>query len=466
MTEAVQKVSVIVSAVDRLTRPVERMNEAVRKLTSKVTAPFKQIGRSVGQLSEAAGVNALIDRVRGLGEAAGDTFGRVRELGAALLALGGIAAGGLFEETIRRTIEAGAELERLKFRLTFLLESPTKAADAAEWIDQFATKTGLADDEVAKAFEKMSLFGLDARRNMMALSDAALATNRQLSDMADGFTAAIAGRPKALAAMLGVIAKIDQKTGRISFDFDAKGVHHHFEALLKDTAAVAAMIRTTLDVKGMTGATEAYGKTWDGLLAKVQAFGGDFFKAIGEAGAFDFAKQQLADLLAWMQKLKADGDLEAWAKRISDTLIAMGTALREWLLAIDWAAIYHGILGFVQSIQGVVEAVGGWKYAIFGLIAILNAGLIVSLIELAKKAWLVGAVLVRVFASISAVIAANPIILILTAIAVAALLIYTYWEPIKAFFLDLWEGIKSIAGAVGDYFADLWDGQPLIDIYR
>lgn len=39
---------------------------------------------------------------------------------------------------------------------------------------------------------------------------------------------------------------------------------------------------------------------------------------------------------------------------------------------------------------------------------------------------------------------ANPIILIITAIAVAAFLIIKYWTPIKEFFIRLWDGVKSI----------------------
>lgn len=37
----------------------------------------------------------------------------------------------------------------------------------------------------------------------------------------------------------------------------------------------------------------------------------------------------------------------------------------------------------------------------------------------------------------------NPIGLIITGIAIAAFLIYKYWEPIKAFFSDLWSGVST-----------------------
>src|SRR5699024_1031562 len=62
-----------------------------------------------------------------------------------------------------------------------------------------------------------------------------------------------------------------------------------------------------------------------------------------------------------------------------------------------------------------------------------------------------------------------PVIAIVAALAAAAALIYAYWEPIKEFFLDLWDGIKVAGIAIWDvlkvawestvtFFADLWSG--------
>ncbi len=46
--------------------------------------------------------------------------------------------------------------------------------------------------------------------------------------------------------------------------------------------------------------------------------------------------------------------------------------------------------------------------------------------------------------SMTVALLTNPIGLILTGIAFAGLLIYRYWQPIKAFFAGLWQGIKSV----------------------
>lgn len=54
-----------------------------------------------------------------------------------------------------------------------------------------------------------------------------------------------------------------------------------------------------------------------------------------------------------------------------------------------------------------------------------------------------------VFRVVSAFMMANPIIAIITAIALAAFLIYKYWEPIKAFFMRLWNSVSAV-------FVNVW----------
>jgi len=55
-----------------------------------------------------------------------------------------------------------------------------------------------------------------------------------------------------------------------------------------------------------------------------------------------------------------------------------------------------------------------------------------------------GTVLSGVFTALKIAIMSNPIMAIITALAAAAGLIIYYWEPIKTFFIDLWDGIVKI----------------------
>lgn len=51
----------------------------------------------------------------------------------------------------------------------------------------------------------------------------------------------------------------------------------------------------------------------------------------------------------------------------------------------------------------------------------------------------------------------NPLTLIITGIAVAALLIYKYWAPIRAFFTGFWEGLTSGFAAIKLIISDFFD---------
>lgn len=64
------------------------------------------------------------------------------------------------------------------------------------------------------------------------------------------------------------------------------------------------------------------------------------------------------------------------------------------------------------------------------------------------------------FAFVGRLFLTNPIGLVIAAIAVAALLIYKYWEPIKAFFIGVWEGFTTAMAPVKAAF------EPIIKLFE
>src|SRR5690606_32285941 len=57
----------------------------------------------------------------------------------------------------------------------------------------------------------------------------------------------------------------------------------------------------------------------------------------------------------------------------------------------------------------------------------------------------------------------NPIGVIIMAIAAAAYLIYQYWEPISAFFRDLWAKVTGIFSDALDWISGAFDKLASID---
>ena len=95
----------------------------------------------------------------------------------------------------------------------------------------------------------------------------------------------------------------------------------------------------------------------------------------------------------------------------------------------------------------LADLVGGFDNLAIVMIGLKFAPLIISTIKLVGALGSMASTLPLVAGGVKAVglaLMANPIGLVVTAIAGAAFLLYKYWEPIKGFFLGLWESVKGI----------------------
>ncbi|MCZ0930308.1 phage tail tape measure protein [Halomonas janggokensis] len=129
-----------------------------------------------------------------------------------------------------------------------------------------------------------------------------------------------------------------------------------------------------------------------------------------------------------------------------------------------------GTLAKVAAGLAVLVTAGGMLTlmlaSILGPIAMVRYGmaLIGPQLLTAGKAmmWLGG-----VFRAVSMFFLTNPIGIAIAAIAAAAYLIYRYWEPIKAFFLGLWQQVKSaFADGIGGVAKLLMNWSPLGLLYK
>lgn len=123
-------------------------------------------------------------------------------------------------------------------------------------------------------------------------------------------------------------------------------------------------------------------------------------------------------------------------------------------------AVMGGLTLALASILGPFAMVR-YGMALFG---IKGAGLATTLFRLGKTAL---PLVAKGILFIGRALMMNPIGLAITAIAAAAFLIYTYWEPIKAFFGGLWAEIKAaFAGGIGGVAALLINWSPLGLFYK
>ncbi|MGU5821502.1 phage tail tape measure protein [Aeromonas caviae] len=116
---------------------------------------------------------------------------------------------------------------------------------------------------------------------------------------------------------------------------------------------------------------------------------------------------------------------------------AMTTGLRSATAATYAYVAANGVMGTTMNMI---------KGSVGGVISLLKGGLVGSLKLVGHTIAFVGRLLLM-----------NPIGLLVTAIGIAALTIYRYWEPIKAFFSGFFQGLKEGLGPVAAVFAPAFE---------
>jgi hypothetical protein len=177
-----------------------------------------------------------------------------------------------------------------------------------------------------------------------------------------------------------------------------------------------------------------------------------------------------------------------------DLGMKVGTALlppvTDFLKAITPMAASIG--KFIGAHPGAIRAVAGFVGAILGLkIGVLGCGWMLNFFVksplnmlgtvfslFGAKGTMIGNILKgplsgslkligNLFLWLGRALLMNPIGLIITGIVVATVLIYKYWEPIKGFFVGIWNRVKeAFAGGIGGVAKLIADWSPLGLFYK
>lgn len=237
---------------------------------------------------------------------------------------------------------------------------------------------------------------------------------------------------KTMKDQAGLEDKASVATETLSAKWDAlKGSWENFKASLG--GGLATTLKPLLDfLNNVVGKLQGWAEKHPGLskviMVTVAAVGGllfvvgGLFATLGTAGmffskmyeGFSLVREGAAKMLGYLRNLPAS-------------------------LSGVWATVKSGFSSVASTFSSVGSSMGG---AVSSLSGIFSGGFsgIITAVKGAGAAFM-----------------ASPIGWIAAAIAVAALLIYKYWEPIKAFFEGVFEGIKSA-------FAPIWDAfKPIVD---
>lgn len=310
-------------------------------------------------------------------------------------------------------------------------------ADKINWLDDnamstgsdiidFLTRTGSSAGMVKITGGQMAALG----STLLTLGEGAETAGTATNAMFGKLAAADKGTKK----FQGALAELGLTANEIQ-----NGMQQDAEAtLMKVMEAVNKLPET----KRMGVLIDMFGMEHADTAGKLAGNTGEYRKQIGFANSKD-AKGSMSKE-ADAQNATAAAQWTMFKNQVGEVAVNIGnillpavnavlpvistlvTGVADWVrenpkLATTIATVAASVLGAVGAMNSVKMAIGGVKFA---------------------------------FNALKLVTATNPLGLAFVILTTAAVLIYQNWEPIKAFFLDLWEGIKHYAEVAWTWIKD------------
>lgn len=380
----------VIKALDEASGPLKRVQEQLKAVAGPVPGLQAAFGAAAGE--GRSGFARFAERARG-------AAGEVVSLTQRVVSFGASAASSLYD-AVRGAASFGAALGRTAAKVGLNVDQLARLRFAGQ-------ASGLGVEEVDQALTTLT----------RGLGQATLEKGRLYKLALDAGGTVFANQiknAKSMTEAFDIIVRASEK--------------------LKDPQRRLALVQA------------AFGNTnFSTLIAKggseINNLGNEFSRLAGPQQEFVNKSQGVGFAL-----LKAKTVFEAIKRtlliqfapaiiKIADLFTEFFTANRPAIAA--WAKDFGDKLpgrlnAFLARVRDLgtkgsefLARIGGWTQPLLALGAVIGVKLVLAVYAL------------------GAALLANPIVLIITAIALAAVLIRKYWEPIKGFFVDLWERIRE-----------------------
>lgn len=350
--------SITISAVDKATATVRRVNDSI----SRLTRPFQDVGKSFKSLGRELGFEKI---GRNLGTIGREASGAARSIGsivapmAAITGLGSVAGIATLAKSwanLGRSIDSSSQTIGI-------------SSGQLQSLQGAAQMVGIEASATSSSLEGLASTMQDAQwgRNQGALL--------MFNKLGIGLKKTKAGSWDVVAqykAVANAIAKeaSPQKQRLIAQAF---GLENMLPLLSEGAAGIEryeAMVKRLGYVMGDDAVKR--GKAFSRTLAGFGISIDGVKNAIGDAliPAMKPLIDQFSVWLAVNRDLIAT-DIGNWAKGFA-----------SWVNKIDWKKIGDGIVKFGKGIADVVGWLGGWENAAILVVGVMNAGLIASVLSL------------------------------------------------------------------------------------
>ena len=334
----------------------------------------------------------------------------------------------------------GYTVEDMAVALGLMANSGIKAEQAGTSLRATITRLAKPTKEVAEAFDILGMDASDAITNadgsMKPFSETLQILREKMSDLDASTQASVAASIAGQEAMSGLLAIINASPE----DFDKLTA-----AISNADGTAQKMANTMLDNLG-----------GDVTLAK-SAFEGF------QITLYDKVEPALRAVVQWftsfISELAQSGDTISKIAEIAAYATGVFLTFKAGLM------IQKAVQGFQTAktaLSLLSMEIGGANLAQAALNGTLTIGeTIVGLLTgKIKLATLAQGLMAKGQAALNAVMAANPIALVVLAIAALVagfLYLWNNCEGFREFWIGLWDGIKDVAQAVADWFIEAWE---------
>ncbi|MDF1691776.1 MAG: tape measure protein [Zhongshania sp.] len=315
----------------------QKLNAAQAEVRESMQRTTDEIGDLTQELKQARDASAKdfkdpTDKLERGARSAGNSLetltSRIKRT--ATVAIGSVAAFFGIREAVRGItgiVEVGGDFEILQARLEALTGSAEAGEEAFAWIKDFTKNTPFQLNEVTDAFIRAKAFGLDPMNGtLQAVADQAAKTGggiETLNGIVSALGQAYSKGKLQTEEMLQLIER-----GVPAWDLLAKATGRSAAELQKMATAGELgrkEIQLLIDALGESGAGAAekqMGKL-QGLVSNLKDTFVGFLNDINDKGLLEYIKDEIKGIAAAFNEMKESGELDALAKRISDSIIKL-----------------------------------------------------------------------------------------------------------------------------------------------
>ena len=355
------------------------------------------------------------------------------------LKLGAATTGVVATLAAKTGLSEAMDLEGYRLQLETATKDTQKASEIMQYAINLANKTPFEGGELVEAASKFEAMGMAAQKWLPLAGDMAAATNKSFDQATEALIDAQTGELERLKEFGITKAKIVEQGEKMFAGVqlvnnqgqivNQEKFNEAMIALMQDRFA-GGMEKQATTMKGLWSTVTGVTKSALANLVGITSDG-----SVRSGSALDLLKgkvQLLADKLAQWQQ---DGTLDRLAQKFDQGLakaadavgkafqwvVANGDTIKRWVVGLGSAL---AMVKIVQFASGVINAV--------------------KTVSLFAK-------------TVGAIVAANPVVLAITAAIAAGSWLIANWDKVKAAGSALWEGAKAVFGGIRDSVVGAFD---------